>query len=125
MTEILDNQTSNKFIGPVKNEFQYNLWHQTQIVDIGSVKFVLSIQNKGGINYYLILSTFNQLVKISSYRILLKRGVLDKTLCDKVCHWLEAGRWFSPDTLVSSNNKTDILLRVALNTISITVSSAH
>jgi hypothetical protein len=34
-----------------------------------------------------------------------------------------AGRWFSPDTLVSSTNKTDrhditeILLKVALNTI--------
>jgi hypothetical protein len=37
-----------------------------------------------------------------------------------VCQWLAAGRWFSP---VSSNNKTDrhniteILLKVALNTI--------
>ena len=45
------------------------------------------------------------------------------TLCDKVCQWLAASRWFSPCTPVSSSNKTDchditeILLKVALNTI--------
>ena len=50
------------------------------------------------------------------------RGILDTTLCDKVCQWLAAGRWFSPCTMVSSINKTDphdiaeILLKVALNT---------
>ena len=44
------------------------------------------------------------------------------TLCDKVCQWLATGRWFSPGTLVSSTNKTyhhdrtEILLKVALNT---------
>jgi hypothetical protein len=49
--------------------------------------------------------------------------VLDTTLCDKVCHVLAAGRWFYPGTPVSSTNKTDhhyitdILLKVALNTI--------
>jgi hypothetical protein len=36
-----------------------------------------------------------------------RQGVLDTTLCDKVCQWLVAGRWFSPGTLVSSTNKTD------------------
>jgi hypothetical protein len=35
------------------------------------------------------------------------RGVLDTTLCDKVCHWLATGLWFSPGTPVSSTNKTD------------------
>jgi hypothetical protein len=35
-------------------------------------------------------------------RILLKWGLLNTTLCDKVCHWLAAGRWFSP---VFSTNK--------------------
>jgi hypothetical protein len=51
------------------------------------------------------------------------RGVLDITLCDKVCQRLETGRWFSPGTPVSSTNKTDfhdiaeIVLKVALNTI--------
>ena len=40
-------------------------------------------------------------------RIPLRRGVLDTTLCDKACHWLATGRWFSLDTPVSSTNKTD------------------
>jgi hypothetical protein len=45
------------------------------------------------------------------------------TLCDKVCQWLATGRWFSPGTPVSSTNKTDrhditeILCKMALNTI--------
>jgi hypothetical protein len=45
------------------------------------------------------------------------------TLCDKVCQWLATGRWFSSGPPVSSTNKTDrhditeILLKVALNTI--------
>jgi hypothetical protein len=57
-------------------------------------------------------------------QIPLRRGVLDTTLCDKVCQWLVTGLWFSPGTPVSSTNKTDhhiaeILLKVALNTITI------
>ena len=32
--------------------------------------------------------------------------MLDTTLCDKVCQWLVAGRWFSFGTLVSSTNKS-------------------
>ena len=50
------------------------------------------------------------------------QGVLD-TVCDQVCQWRATGRWFSPDTPVSSTNKTDlhdiaeILLNVVLNTI--------
>ena len=53
----------------------------------------------------------------------LRWGVLDTTLCDKICQWLVTGQWFFPGTPVSSNNKTDshdiaeILLKVALNTI--------
>jgi hypothetical protein len=41
----------------------------------------------------------------------------------QVCQWLAAGQWFPPGTPVSSTNKTDyndtteILLKVALNTI--------
>ena len=54
--------------------------------------------------------------------ILLRRGVLDTTLCDKVCQWIATGQWFSLGTPVSSTNKTDcheteILLKVILNTI--------
>jgi hypothetical protein len=56
-------------------------------------------------------------------RILLRRGVLDTTLCDKVCQWFATCRWFSPGTPVSSTNNTDrhditeIVLKVTLNTI--------
>ena len=54
-----------------------------------------------------------------------QRGVLD-TLCKKVCQWLATGRWLSLGTPVSPTNKTDrhditdILLKVALNTITLT-----
>ena len=50
-------------------------------------------------------------------------GVLDTTLCDKVCQWLATGRWFSPGITGSSTNTTnchditEILLKGALNTI--------
>ena len=72
-----------------------------------------------GIHYtcYTILHT---LFTSCEFKPLSQRGVLDTTLCDKVCQWLATGRWFSP---VSSTNKTDrhditeILLKLALNTI--------
>ena len=56
-------------------------------------------------------------------RILLRRGVHDTTLCDKVDLVTCAGWWFP----ASSINKTDchditeILLKVALTTITLTV----
>jgi len=34
--------------------------------------------------------------------------------CDKVCQRLATGRWFSAGSPVSSTNKTEILLKVAL-----------
>ena len=63
-------------------------------------------------------------------RILLRRGVLDTTLCDKVCQWLTSGRWFSLGTPVSSTDKTDhhdipeILLKVVSNSITLTLTLA-
>ena len=60
-------------------------------------------------------------------RIPSRRGVLDTTLCDQVCQGLAAGRWFSRGTPDSPTNKTDslnitkILLKVALNSITITL----
>jgi hypothetical protein len=53
------------------------------------------------------------------------QGVLDTTLCDKVCQCIETGLWLSLGTPVSSINKTDrhdihvteISLKVALNTL--------
>jgi hypothetical protein len=53
----------------------------------------------------------------------LNRGVLDTTICDNVCQWLATCQWFSPCTPASFTNKSDrhditeILLKVALNTI--------
>ena len=64
-------------------------------------------------------------------RIALSRGVLETTLCDKVCQWLAAGWWFSPGTPVSSTIKTDchdmieILLKVVLNTITPNIPSIN
>jgi hypothetical protein len=40
-------------------------------------------------------------------RIPFRRSVLDTALCAKVCQWLATDLWFSPDTSVSSINKTD------------------
>jgi hypothetical protein len=51
----------------------------------------------------------------------LRWGVLDTSLCDKVCERLAAGWLFSLGTPVSSTNKTnrndisEILLKVAVN----------
>jgi hypothetical protein len=59
----------------------------------------------------------------------LRRGVLDTTLRDKVCQWLVAGRCFFQGIPVSSTNKTDchditeILLKVVLTTITLTLYS--
>ena len=57
---------------------------------------------------------------LSLFKSLSWQGVLDTTLCDKVCLWLATGRWFSPGTLASSTTKTgrhdiaEILLKVAV-----------
>ena len=56
-------------------------------------------------------------------------GVLDTTLCDKVCQWLATGRWVSLGTSVFSTNRltatiysvTARLLKVTLNTINQTI----
>jgi hypothetical protein len=48
-------------------------------------------------------------------------GIIDTTLCYKVCQRLAAGLWFSPGTQFSSTNKADrhdiaeLLLKVALH----------
>ena len=56
-------------------------------------------------------------------RLRFRRGLFNTIFCEKVCQWLTTGWWFSLGILVSSTNKTDrhditeILLKVALNTI--------
>jgi len=60
--------------------------------------------------------------------IRLTGGVFDTTLCDKLktCQCHAAGQWFSLDIQIFSTNKTDrhditeILLKVVLNTITLT-----
>ena len=60
-------------------------------------------------------------------RIPSRWGVLKTTLCDKVCQGLAAGQWFPQGTPDSSTNKADslnitkILLKVALNPITLTL----
>ena len=76
---------------------------------------------------YIWFYNINQVSIYNDYRCKFEscswHGVLDTTLCDKVCQWLETCRWFSPGTLVSSSNKTDrhditeIRMKVALTTI--------
>jgi hypothetical protein len=56
------------------------------------------------------------------------QGVLDTTLCDKICQWLATGRWFSPVPSTNKTNRhdiTEILLKVALNTINQTINMKH
>ena len=59
-------------------------------------------------------------------RLPLKWGVLNTILCVKICHGLAIGWWFSLGATFSSSNKTDsrdmteILLKVALHTKTIT-----
>ena len=60
-------------------------------------------------------------------RIPIRLGVLDTTLCDQVCQWLATGRWFSLGTPVPPPIKndhhdiTEILLKVALKALSVTL----
>ena len=55
-----------------------------------------------------IVVWFTTTCTISAYHYLSScRGVLDTTLCDKVCQWHATGRWFYPCTRVSSTNNTD------------------
>ena len=57
----------------------------------------------------------------------IRRGVLD-TLCDKVCQWFARGRWlffrllrFPPQNKTDRQNITEILLKVALSTITVSM----
>ena len=92
------------------------------------ISFGLSFSTYGFWLHLLYLETFLCNYTYIRNTIPLRGGVLDKILYDKIDQWLAAGRWFPPDTPVSSTNKTDrhditeILLKVALNTITLTFS---
>jgi hypothetical protein len=70
--------------------------------------FSLEVLFQPGGTHFKIKLTFNIYLHTDwlKVRMPLRRGVLDATLCDKVCQWLATGRWFSPGTPVSSTNKT-------------------
>jgi hypothetical protein len=76
-------------------------------------KFLNFLQNERGASWsygswiYNYLCNQLQSALTVGDRITLSRGVLVATLCYKVCQSLATGRWFSPDTPVSSGNKTD------------------
>jgi len=66
----------------------------------------------------------NQWLSPLMFWVRINLGARCTALCDQVCQWLAAGRWFSPGTSVSSTNKTDLhditeilFLKVALNII--------
>jgi hypothetical protein len=88
--------------------------------DLGQ-KGSISVNMSIGRNYNYLCNQYLKPLKLWVL-IPLRRGVLDTTLCDKICQWLAAGWWFSMGTPVSSTNKTDrhditeILLKVVLNT---------
>jgi hypothetical protein len=79
----------------------------------------------------LWLKEINDTTKVVSSNPILRRGVLDKTLCDKVGQWLAAGRWVSPGTLFTSGSNTDrqdiaeILLKVHRPVVSNWQASSH
>ena len=70
---------------------------------------------------------YNQCLLLSPLRLWvwhpLRQGVLDTTLCDKVCQLLATGWWFILDTSVSSTKRPDsldiakILLKVVIITM--------
>ena len=109
-----------------------------KLTRLHSLIFFISTHNLTGLIKYAkrgrpghgsMVVGFTTTCAISAYhhwrwvRIPLRRCVLHTTLCDKDCQWLATGRWFSLGNPVSSTNKTDrhditeILLKVALNTI--------
>ena len=103
-------------------------------VYLNDIKFVLVPCGPSGRNCMVVRFTFTYAISASHHESYEFEShswwdVLDTTLCDKVCQWLAAGRWFSLGTSVSSTNKTDchhiteILLKVAFNTITLTPSS--
>jgi len=98
---------SKKFIDESNFILEQNLWEAVVVVIAWKLDLQLPVQSP------LTLLVW----------VLHRWDILNTTLCDRVCKWLAAGRWFSPGTLVSSTNKTDrhditeILLKVTFITI--------
>jgi len=85
--------------------------------------FVKSPGNWYGPSVYIPLFKLHATVSPLTLWIRISIRARCTTLCDKVCQWLTTGQWFSSGPPSSSANKTDrhditeLLLKVALNTI--------
>jgi hypothetical protein len=83
----------------------------------------LGIKNVIRANHMISLITSSTTDPMSILAKYNKIHIKINKICGKVCQWLPTGLWFSPGTPISSTNKTDrhditeILLKVALNTI--------
>ena len=90
---------------------------------IGGQNWITNIKGRRGRDRMVV--GFTTTYAISAYHHWIRISIRARctSLCDKVCQWLATSRWFSPGTPVSSTNNTDrhditeILLKVALNTI--------
>jgi hypothetical protein len=104
--------------------------HNSLTCEVFSLRFAWDLHGRDRMVVgFTTTYVYNQCLSALAWvRIPFRRGVLDTTLCDIVCQWLATGWWFSLGTPVSSINKTDchdiaeILLKVALNTITLTLS---
>jgi hypothetical protein len=100
---------------------------QFSVCDTFLEKHIAQIQIKFRDRHGHILVGFTTTCAISTYhhwsfefesRSL--QGVLKTTLCDKVCRWLSTGSPISTTNKIGSHDVTQILLKVALNTITLT-----
>ena len=80
------------------------------------------VQNVVGFTATCAISTYHH--QSREFESCSWRGVLNTTLCDKVCQRLATGWWLSPfpsTNKADNHDITEILLKVALNTINQTI----
>jgi hypothetical protein len=74
---------------------------------------VISNDCKGSCKFNYHTTTTAQVQLRWKVIVLSGRGVLDKTLCDKVCQWLGTGLWISLGTPISATKVVnEIFLKV-------------
>jgi hypothetical protein len=83
----------------------YNTWKQDLISKYRFSLLPLSVEGLSwswsyGIWIYNYLCNQCLLPLTLWVQIMIRRGVLDTTLCDKVCQWLATGWWFSPGIII-------------------------
>ena len=107
------------------------LANEASCTDVHCIKYQMSLLNKGAlwlygswIYNYLCNQCLSPL-KLWVRTLFIARCT--RSICDNVCQWLVAGWWFSLGNPVSYTNKTDhyditeILLKVVINTINLTI----